>query len=59
MSPPSAFLTVLRGLVSTHQAFLAYAAIHAHSLDLTTLPKINQMFLLRLFKFSSPLRHKL
>lgn len=35
MSPPSTFPTVLRGLVRTHQAFLTYAAIHAHSLDLT------------------------
>jgi len=35
MSFPSAFPTVLRELVRTHQTFLAYAAIHAHSLDLT------------------------
>jgi len=40
MSPPSAFPTVLRGLVRTHQAFLTYAAIHAHSLDLT-LPQLD------------------
>ncbi|WP_334181168.1 MarR family winged helix-turn-helix transcriptional regulator [Methylobacter sp.] len=35
MSPPSTFPSVLRELVRTHQAFLAYAAIHAHTLDLT------------------------
>ena len=35
MSHPSAFPTVLRELVRTHQAFLTYAAIHTQTLDLT------------------------
>lgn len=35
MSAPSTFPTVLRELLRTHQAFLAYAAVHVHKLDLT------------------------
>lgn len=35
MTSTSTFPTVLRELLRTHQAFLAYAATHVHSLDLT------------------------
>jgi DNA-binding MarR family transcriptional regulator len=35
MSSPFALPTVLHELVRTHQTFLTYAAIHAHTLDLT------------------------
>jgi len=35
MNSPSTFPTVLRELLRTHQAFLAYAASHVHTLDLT------------------------
>lgn len=35
MSSVSTFPTVLRQLLRTHQAFLAYAAKHVHPLDLT------------------------
>lgn len=35
MPPPTTFPSVLLKLVRTHQAFLSYAAIHAHTLDLT------------------------
>lgn len=35
MDSPSTFPTVLRQLLRTHQAFLSYAAIHVHKLDLT------------------------
>lgn len=35
MPPSNTFPNVLRELVRTHQAFLSYAAIHAHTLDLT------------------------
>ncbi|MGZ4957198.1 MAG: MarR family winged helix-turn-helix transcriptional regulator [Methylobacter sp.] len=35
MNSTSTFPTVLRELLRTHQAFLAYAASHVHSLDLT------------------------
>lgn len=35
MTSTSTFPTVLRELLRTHQAFLAYAASHVHTLDLT------------------------
>ncbi|MDD5275549.1 MAG: MarR family transcriptional regulator [Methylovulum sp.] len=35
MDTPTTFPTVLRELLRTHQAFLAYAARHVHKLDLT------------------------
>lgn len=35
MTTPTTFPTVLRELLRTHQAFLAYAASHVHKLDLT------------------------
>jgi DNA-binding MarR family transcriptional regulator len=35
MTSTSTFPTVLRELLRTHQAFLAYAATHVHTLDLT------------------------
>lgn len=35
MPKPSTFPSVLRELLRTHQAFLAYAASHVHKLDLT------------------------
>jgi DNA-binding MarR family transcriptional regulator len=35
MTSPSTFPTVLRELLRTHQTFLAYAASHVHTLDLT------------------------
>jgi len=35
MTSPSTFPTVLRELLRTHQAFLAYAASHVHTLELT------------------------
>lgn len=35
MTSASTFPTVLRELLRTHQAFLAYAASHVHTLDLT------------------------
>ncbi|WP_040572788.1 MarR family winged helix-turn-helix transcriptional regulator [Methylovulum miyakonense] len=35
MDIPATFPTVLRELLRTHQAFLAYAASHVHKLDLT------------------------
>ncbi|HEY8220057.1 MAG TPA: MarR family transcriptional regulator [Methylobacter sp.] len=35
MNPTSTFPTVLRELLRTHQAFLAYAATHVSTLDLT------------------------
>lgn len=35
MNSTSTFPTVLRDLLRTHQAFLAYAAGHVHTLDLT------------------------
>ena len=35
MNSTSTFPTVLRELLRTHQAFLAYAASHVHTLDLT------------------------
>lgn len=35
MNSPSTFPSVLRELTRTHQVFLAYAACHVHTLDLT------------------------
>jgi DNA-binding MarR family transcriptional regulator len=35
MNSPSTFPSVLRELARTHQTFLAYAACHVHTLDLT------------------------
>jgi len=35
MQPPSTFPDALRELARTHQAFLAYASTHVHTLDLT------------------------
>jgi DNA-binding MarR family transcriptional regulator len=35
MNSPSTFPSVLRELTRTHQTFLAYAACHVHTLDLT------------------------
>lgn len=35
MNSPSTFPSVLRELARTHQVFLAYAATHVHTLDLT------------------------
>ena len=35
MIDPLTFPTVLRELLRTHQAFLSYAALHVHKLDLT------------------------
>lgn len=35
MPSPTTFPSVLLELIRTHQAFLSYAAIHAHTLDLT------------------------
>ncbi len=35
MNSPSTFPSVLRELTRTHQTFLAYAASHVHTLDLT------------------------